>query len=229
MQTSIDEWRAVAVGAQPSWEWRARIIAKLIRSTDTVLDIGAGDQKLKRFIPPSCIYIPVDCVDDLPGTFVVDFNKEFRLPDVPFTVAVCAGSLEYINDLAGFFRSFAEEASGRQVIFSYLLAAAKLSRDRMKVYNSFTNTDDLLNSISFAFSHIEIVAQHRDTVFFSAALSSSDEKKWINRQPINDILATSQPKSAIGHFLAKTGRSIRKKLRRRLKALAAGFFVKEVP
>lgn len=212
MQTDIDEWRDVAVGSQPLWEGRAQIIAKLIRSTDTVLDIGAGDQKLKRFIPPSCTYIPVDCVDSLPGTFLVDFNKEFRLPDTPFTLVVCAGSLEYINDLAAFFRAFAECAPDRQMIFTYLLNPAKLTRQTMKVHNQFTDIDELLAHVGFAFSDIEVFAYRRRTVYFRGTLSTAREANWINRMSLNELLAEEE-KSRPVRFLARAERSIRKRLR----------------
>ncbi|MCV3209931.1 class I SAM-dependent methyltransferase [Mesorhizobium sp. YC-39] len=208
MQTDIDEWRSVAVGTQPNWEFRAGIIAKLIRATDTVLDIGAGDQKLKKFISPACTYIPVDCVDDLPGTFVVDFNKEFRLPNVPFNVVVCAGSLEYINDLAGFFRALAAHAPDRQVIFTYFLNPAKWRRAGMKIHNNFATGDALLSHINFALSHVDIVAARGDTIFVSATLSAGGGVQWINDRPITDFLFTER---GIKKFMAKTARSVRKR------------------
>jgi hypothetical protein len=209
MQTNIDEWRGVAVGAQPDWEFRAGIIAKLIRATDTVLDIGAGDHKLKKFISPACTYVPVDCVDDVPGTFVVDFNKEFRLPDVPFNVVVCAGSLEYINDLAGFFRALATHAPARHVIFTYLLNPKKPQRTYMKTHNNFTDGDALLSHINFALSHVDIVATRGDTIFVSATLSAGGGIQWINDRPIADFLFAER---GIKKFLAKTARSVRKRL-----------------
>ena len=89
-QTDIDLWQKTAATTQPQWENRARIIAHFIRPTDTILDLGAGDRKLKKYIPKSCGYIPVDCTDELPGTFVVDFNREFRLPDTKFDVVISA-------------------------------------------------------------------------------------------------------------------------------------------
>lgn len=216
MQTNLEEWRGVATGSQPAWEPRARIIAKLIRSTDTVLDIGAGDQKLRRFIPPTCKYVPVDCVGDLPGTFVVDLNKEFRLPDVAYSVAVCAGFLEYLNDIAGFFRNLASHSPGRQVIFTYLLNEERSRREVMKVHNHFESVDELIAHTRFAFSAVDIVCIHQDSVFISATLSAGDKDQWINRHSITDLLQP-RPDSPRGvrKLLRKTGRSISKRLIKR--------------
>jgi hypothetical protein len=48
--------------------------------------MGAGDRKLEKLIPSTAGYIPVDCTNALPGTFVVDFNIEFRLAQENFNV-----------------------------------------------------------------------------------------------------------------------------------------------
>lgn len=187
MQTNVAEWRSVATGAQPGWEFRARIIAKLIRSTDGVFDIGAGDQKLRKFIPPSCIYTPIDCVGDLPGTFVVDFNQEFRLPDAKCDVIVCAGFLEYLNDIGAFFRNLCEQAAGRQIVFTYLLSDES-TREAMRVHNNFPTLEALLQAIGLAFSHLDVVAEHNNTIFLSATLSQGGGDAWISRMSINEVL-----------------------------------------
>ncbi len=213
VHTNIDEWRDVAIGSQPGWEWRSEVIAKFLRSSDIVMDIGAGDQKLKRHVPASCTYIPVDCVDDLPGTFIVDFNTEFRLPEVPFTVAVCAGSLEYINDLAGFFLSFSEHAPGKQVIFTYLLDPAKADRKKMKTHNHFTDLPELLANIGFAFSHLDILATRKHTVFIRGTLSNGAEATSVNRKSLNELLFPPET-SRINRFFTRISRSVSKRIRR---------------
>jgi hypothetical protein len=207
MKTNIDEWRGVALSSQPSWEARSLIIAKLLRSSDTVLDLGAGDRKLQRFIPPGCGYIPADCVDDLHGTFVVDFNKEFRLPDEEFSVAVCAGLLEYINDLTGFFDMFSSQKPGCHVIFSYLLDPKKLTRDTMTAHNNFTKIDDLVAAVGRSFSFIDIVATHRQSVIMQGTLNSGNGRGTICRQTLNSLIAEPD---GLDRLLSKTRRLIKK-------------------
>ncbi|AWC21371.1 hypothetical protein CO731_00822 [Aminobacter sp. MSH1] len=208
MFTSVDEWSAVANGAQPDWEPRSRIIAKLIRATDSVLDIGAGNRKLSRFIPPSCKYTPVDCVADLPGTFVVDFNKEFRLPDVDFNVIVCAGFLEYLDDVPAFFRELAKQAPGRQIVFTYIFGANKKARTKMKVHNDYGNSHEFLAAVEGSLSYLDVFAYDRRQGIYNATLGEGGGP--VSRQPIGNILEPREPR--IVKLLRKWGRSIKKRL-----------------
>lgn len=210
MLTSVGEWSAVANGTQPTWEARSRIIAKLIRATDTVLDIGAGNQKLARFIPPSCRYIPVDCVADLPGTFVVDFNKEFRLPNADFNVVVCAGFLEYLDDVPAFFRELASHAPGRQIIFTYMFGDDKKTRKEMRVHNDYQSSDDILAAVGSSLSHVDVFAYDRRTGIYNATLSAGEGNGAVNRVWISDILEPRDPR--ITKLVRKLARSIRKRL-----------------
>ncbi|GAA2888229.1 SAM-dependent methyltransferase [Aminobacter niigataensis] len=209
MLTSVGEWSAVANGMQPTWEPRSRTIAKLIRATDSVLDIGAGNQKLARFIPPMCRYIPVDCVADLPGTFVVDFNKEFRLPDTDFNVVVCAGFLEYVDDVPAFFRELARHAPGRQIIFTYMFGDDKKSRTEMKVHNDYQSSDELLAAVGASLSYADEFAYDRRTGIYNATLSSGQGNGPVNRHRITDILEKREPR--IVRLFRRMGRSIRKR------------------
>src|SRR5262245_24890999 len=80
--TDKRRWADVAKGSHSTlaargWEARSLVISQFIRPGESVLDLGAGEQKLRQYLPPSCVYVPVDCVDVHPGTYVVDFNREF--------------------------------------------------------------------------------------------------------------------------------------------------------
>jgi hypothetical protein len=143
----------------------------------------------------------------------VDFNTEFQLPQVPFTVAVCAGSLEYINDLAGFFLPFSEHAPGKQVIFIYLPDPAKADRKEMKTHNHFTDLPELLAKI--AFSHLDILATRKHTVFIIGTLSNGAEASSVNRKSLNELLLPPPPAtSRIDRFLLRVSRSVAKRIRR---------------
>lgn len=189
MYTETETWSVVAVTEQIDWEARAKFISKFIRSTDRVVDFGAGNRKLSRFIASTCEYIPVDCVDDLPGTYVVDYNIETRFPDQEFDVAVCAGFLEYLDDLPGFFRALSERAPGKTIIFTYLFSDESKRQD-MKLHNSYPNSDALLADVGHALSAVNVVAHHRHTTFYIATLSPSGGAKLLSRELISDLLAS---------------------------------------
>ena len=118
MSTDIDHWRDVSTGVKPNWDSRSKVIAQFIRPDDIVLDLGAGDQKLKGHIPQSCGYLPVDCHDAQPDTFVVDLNEEFRLPSEHFNVIVSAGFVEHISELPLFMHQLATQCEGKLMLMT---------------------------------------------------------------------------------------------------------------
>lgn len=72
------------------WPGRARLAARYIRPGSSVIDLGAGAEGLKRFLPRDCEYTPVD----LP-TF--DMNAGLW-PHGRWDVAVMLGVIERAND-----------------------------------------------------------------------------------------------------------------------------------
>lgn len=82
---------------QPSWDARTQLLASWIRSGESVLELGAGRQVLRKQIPVGCTYQPSDMVDRGNGTIVCDLNIR-PLPDfASFDVAVLSGVLEYLR------------------------------------------------------------------------------------------------------------------------------------
>jgi hypothetical protein len=79
------------------WNARARRIAQAIKRGSSVLDLGAGEHNLKRFLK-KCEYYPVDIYEHTPETIVMDLNKidVRKLPHVDYIVA--QGLLEYLDD-----------------------------------------------------------------------------------------------------------------------------------
>ena len=102
----LEHWERVAQGT-PSWHARSQVIAKHILA-GSVLDVGAGSQTLKQYLPPVCEYQPCDIV---PGTGVLycDFNTgDWSAIDQVYDYVVCAGVLEYMEDLLSFLRTVCE-------------------------------------------------------------------------------------------------------------------------
>lgn len=172
--TDIELWKNTATTEQPKWESRAKIIAHFIRSDDIVVDLGAGDRKLKKFIPQSCVYIPVDCTDELPGTFVVDFNKEFRLPDRPFTVIVSAGFMEYMADLESFMRQISESCSGIYFLFTISYSKNLLpGKNGYQKLNAFRDEEEVLRFFRGYTCDLQTVLRFGKQSLFTCSLSKS--------------------------------------------------------
>ena len=57
------------------WEPRTKQVAALVPNNSRVIEFGAGNRNLERYLDPSCTYVPSDLVDRGPGTIVCDLNK----------------------------------------------------------------------------------------------------------------------------------------------------------
>ena len=105
--TEMNGWRSIASGdAKESWRDRAQLAAAFLRPGDVVCDLGAGPQPLRIFLPEGSKYIPVDCVDTLPGTHLADFDApDFTLPAQNFNVLTALGVLNWLKDEEAFSRA----------------------------------------------------------------------------------------------------------------------------
>jgi hypothetical protein len=174
--TQTDVWATVATATQPAWESRAAILGTFVRSGDTVLDLGAGDQKLRRHLPAASGYIPVDCTDALPGTFVVDFNQEFRLPVKVFNVIIAAGFLEYVADLEAFMMALTAACSGTFFLFTYFYGNPQPGRmPEFQRYNHFSNPREALAFFRPFLGDVTEFMHHRYQSYFSGTLGVPED------------------------------------------------------
>jgi Methyltransferase domain len=84
-----------------SWEPRSKIAAALVPNNSRVIEFGAGNRVLERYLDPSCTYVASDLVDRGPGTIICDLNQR-PLPDLGkdvYDVAVLLGVVEYLRDV----------------------------------------------------------------------------------------------------------------------------------
>jgi Methyltransferase domain len=84
-----------------SWEPRTRKAAALVPNHSRVIEFGAGNRVLERYLDSSCTYVASDIVDRGPGAIVCDLNRR-PLPDLGanvYDVAVFMGVLEYLRDV----------------------------------------------------------------------------------------------------------------------------------
>lgn len=121
--------------------WRKRTIAlrKLIKEEDqSVLDIGAGEMYLKKILPDGVRYYPLDYIRRHEETLVYDLNRK-EFPDITADTAVCAGIIEYIEDVPWFFDRLVQCA--KTIVLSY--------RSREGGYdNSVYTSDEIINMLN---------------------------------------------------------------------------------
>lgn len=119
----IDRWRDAS--NFDDWGNRTRIVAGLLPAEVHIIEFGAGRRLLKGYLAPGSRYVASDIVDRGPGTIVLDLNSR-PLPNLQplgFDVAVLAGVLEYIVDLASFLRWL--EVQVPTCVASYNCAASR--------------------------------------------------------------------------------------------------------
>jgi hypothetical protein len=107
-----------------SWETRTKQAAALVPDHSRVIEFGAGNRTLERYLDPSCTYVPSDIVSRGPGTIVCDLNER-PLPDLGVDVhdvAVIMGVLEYLRDMPSVIDWLAEHV--QVCVLSYAYAPA---------------------------------------------------------------------------------------------------------
>jgi len=187
-RTEVGVWSHVATTSDERWHDRAQIVAHFIRPGDVVLDLGAGDRKLECLIPSTANYIPVDCTDALPGTFVVDFNIEFRLPEEKFDVVVSAGFFEYITNLEGFLGNLAAACDGKPLYFTYHFSKRSRKRGRFNKQNYIENSNELIDLFKKYTTDLREILTNGSESLYSASLSSNPGPLAPNIKTINKAL-----------------------------------------
>lgn len=98
------------------WDERNKIIASYIPKGSSVLDIGAGAQTLRNYLPANR-YVPCDVILR-PGTLYCDLNKGIY-PSVneKFDYVICSGVIEYLLDPETAISNLSK--FGQNIILSY--------------------------------------------------------------------------------------------------------------
>lgn len=97
----LDESMNPGVFSNDIWEKRAEIMSSMIPDdVGSIMDIGCGDCKLKKYLPKKIQYYGLDYCAREGGAFVCNFNEE-SLPQVKVDMYYLAGVLPYAKDIPG--------------------------------------------------------------------------------------------------------------------------------
>ncbi len=175
----LERWRrVVSEEAKEDWHDRARLAAAFLRPGDIVCDLGAGSQPLKNHLPEGAKYIPVDCVDTLPGTYVADFNSpDFTLPAEHFSVLTALGVVNWLNSAEMFLERLANIAEGKFFIFTY---------DLWKPEGKLGTLEGCVSAFSPYVRNLTPVIVLRRRVFFTGTLGRG-KLDAVFRQPTTNI------------------------------------------
>jgi hypothetical protein len=114
--TDYDRW-SKPQELYEDWNERTAILGVFINQGAKVIEFGAGNMALKRFLPPSCSYTPSDIYKRNEEILVCDLNHLIKLDLSKYDTAVFSGVLEYVYDIDEVFRQL--ENSVKNVVLSY--------------------------------------------------------------------------------------------------------------
>lgn len=144
-------------------EERNQMIAGMIPSGSSVLDLGAGIQQLRRFLPVGCEYQPCD-LDGGPEVLRCDFNAG-RYPAVThrYDVVVSSGLLEFVKEPEVFLAHL--PTLGDLLLLSYRVRppGEPMWRRLQSGYMSHLTLDDLdamLDRLGFDWERVAVYEHH---------------------------------------------------------------------
>ena len=158
---STDEWRA-KLWSHPKWDERVQQIAALIPPKTTVIDLGAGAQSLRKYLPKTCSYSAADIMRVIPGSLPLDWDAGIS-PRGRWNVAVLSGSLEYASDPTHVL--FALRDLAPLVLVSYEHGGT-LARRRINGFKSHLSRAGLEDAFERAGWQHEIVGRWKEQVIY---------------------------------------------------------------
>ena len=110
------------------WPQRAQLAAGIIKPGSRVIDLGCGNQLLRRFLPPDVQYTPADLVPRTSDTVLIELNTGLW-PKGRWDTAYALGVLEYIYDVREFFRGVAQLAPRLVITYHVSVDGSKETMD----------------------------------------------------------------------------------------------------
>lgn len=128
-----------------SWNDRVDVLASMLsKEQDTVvLDLGCGMQYLRKILPSTMLYVPVDYTTRSPDTVLCNFNnKEF--PEVFGATAFISGCLEYIEDVSLFVSTISKHCSSAIISYCDIENFSDLQRRRNLAWTNDLSKRDII-------------------------------------------------------------------------------------
>ena len=100
-----------------NWNERTCLLAELVLPNARVIEFGAGNMALKKYLPKNCEYQGSDLVQRSPEMKVCDLNTGIDFSLKPYDTAVFSGVLEYVYNIDKVFEKLDGEID--RVVLSY--------------------------------------------------------------------------------------------------------------
>ena len=158
-------------------------MAKWIDSDDeSVVDLGAGDMCLRSLLPSSVSYYPVDYIQRMPETIVIDLNKNITDLKIHADVYFLCAMLYYMDNPAGLLEHISRYAEKKIIIALHKVNFGR-HPEVMHVggYKSYMYVDEitrLLTGQGFSLKRNEVLEEkHRVCLLYKRSELDMGESK----------------------------------------------------
>lgn len=153
-----------------------------LKEYGSLMDLGCGLQKARKYIPKKMHYVPVDIYNHCPTTFICDFNKG-EFPDRNVDVILCSGVIEYIYDVDSFVRNITSRSE--VVVGSYNFVES--FHDRPPIWVNRLTISDLVSLFyKYGFCLVEMrLGEQKDRKIWDSKITPFDHDHYFvfTKQP----------------------------------------------
>lgn len=124
-----------------NWNERTAILGDFILPNAKIIEFGAGNMFLKKYLKDYFSYTPSDIIQRFEETIVCDLNKPIEFDLSKYDTVVFSGVLEYVYDLNVIFCDL-KIKKVKQIVISYCCSdKVKLSREKNGWLSDFTKQE----------------------------------------------------------------------------------------
>ncbi|AWK02985.1 hypothetical protein HYN56_01640 [Flavobacterium crocinum] len=127
-KTDIERW-SLNEQLFEDWNERTQILGNYIYPQAHIIEFGAGNMFLKKYLKNYSKYTPSDIIKRFEETVVCDLNEPFNIDLSNYNTVVFSGVLEYVYDIDKIFGQL--NSNIKQIVLSYCCSdIVKLSREK---------------------------------------------------------------------------------------------------